>query len=185
MTGGELCGRRLRVPPRGVRPTADRVRESLFMVLRARLPGARVLDLCAGSGALGIEALSRGAAHCVFVEAEPGVAQVARANLADLGLTARSEVLVAPAERLLRRFAASAAAFDLVLLDPPYSAPAAPFVRGLLAPGILAPGGLIVWEHDRRTAVPPDERLRVVDERRTGDTVVTLIEVAGSPDSAP
>jgi 16S rRNA (guanine966-N2)-methyltransferase len=180
VTGGELRGRRLLVPPRGVRPTADRVRESLFMVLRERLPGARVLDLCAGSGALGIEALSRGAEHCVFVEAEPHVAAIARKNLAMLGLEARSEVRVAPAGPALARFAASGAAFDLVLFDPPYAAPAAPLVAALAAAGILAPNGLIAWEHDRRTPVPADDRIEIADERRYGDTVVTLFVAAAA-----
>ncbi len=175
VTGGELAGRRLKVPARDVRPTADRVRESVFMVLTPRLPGARVLDLYAGSGALGIEALSRGAEHCLFVEGQRAAAQVLEANLEALGLIARSAIAVAPVERWLARPPAGRSAFDLVLVDPPYDAPAIGDVLGAIAAqGLIAPGGVLVWEHDRRAPPPPAAYVRL-DERRYGDTAVTLL----------
>ncbi len=180
VTGGELRGRRLKVPARGVRPTADRVRESLFMVLTALLPEARVLDLFAGSGALGIEALSRGAAHCLFVEIDPTAARILAANLAALGLSARSEIGVGPAQAWLQRLARAGRHFDLVLVDPPYAEAAWPYLRDLRRLGILAPGGLIAWEHDVRTAAPADMGFVAVDERRYGDTVVTLLSLPAS-----
>ena len=185
VTGGELRGRRLRVPAGGVRPTADRVRESLFMVLAPQLPGARVLDLFAGSGALGIEALSRGAARCVFIEASAGAAAVLGANLEALGLRARSVVGVGPAGRWMAGLARRGEAFDLVLLDPPYRAAGVAFLLGdLVRRRLLAAGGLIAWEHDRRAAEPPPE-VEPVGERRYGDTVVTLLAAAPPPPPAP
>lgn len=176
VTGGELRGRRLDVPGGGVRPTADRVRESLFMVLTPRLGGARVLDLFAGSGALGIEALSRGAASCVFIEANARVAAVLRSNLAALGLEERSGTHVRPAEGWIPEAARAGLRFDLVLLDPPYRAGGVAAILGDLA-GLVAPGGLIAWEHDRRAGILPPG-LEPVDERRYGDTEVTLLRRA-------
>ncbi len=178
MTGGEFRGRRLKVPGSGVRPTADRVRESLFMILSSRLPGARVLDLFAGSGALGIEALSRGAASGVFVEASPRVAAVLRSNLAALGLGGRSEVSVERAERWLDEAEGERGSFGVIFLDPPYRAVG---VEGILAGSspLLAPGGIIVWEHDRRAGGSGAAGLEPMDERRYGDTLVELLTPVG------
>jgi 16S rRNA (guanine(966)-N(2))-methyltransferase RsmD len=179
VTGGEIVGRRLKAPARGVRPTADRVRESVFMILTSRLPGARVLDLYAGSGALGIEALSRGAMHCLFVEEWPEAARVLQANLETLALADRATVAIAPVERWLARAASGHRPFDLVLVDPPYDAPGIGDVLGAIAKqGLIAPGGVLVWEHDRR-APPPPAGFNAIDERRYGDTVVTFL----APDS--
>lgn len=118
--GGEFGGRRLGFPDqRGLRPTADRVRETLFNWLNPYLPGARVLDLFAGSGALGLEALSRGAAQVLLVEQGRAVAQKLRENVALLGAEDRAEVRQQDARRLLA--AVSERPFDIVFLDPPYA----------------------------------------------------------------
>jgi 16S rRNA (guanine966-N2)-methyltransferase len=178
VTGGELRSRRLKVPP-DARPTADRVRESLFMILTPRLPGTRVLDLYAGSGALGIEALSRGAASCVFVEASSRAARVLEANLAALGLTAQGAVRVERVERWLAGAGRRGEIFDLILLDPPYEATGVDrILADLVQFRLVAPGGLIAWEHDRRAKDRPAD-LELVDERRYGDTEVTLLRPAG------
>jgi 16S rRNA (guanine966-N2)-methyltransferase len=114
--GGVAGGRQIAVPPTGTRPTADRVREALFSALEARdaLEDAEVLDLFAGSGALGIEALSRGAASCVFVEQDRAALDALRSNLQQLGLSAE----VRPTS--VMALGPAAAAFDVILMDPPY-----------------------------------------------------------------
>lgn len=179
VTGGELAGRRLKAPARGVRPTADRVRESVFMILTSRLPGARVLDLYAGSGALGMEALSRGAEHCLFVEERPEAARILQANLDALALTGRATVAILPVERWLARAGSGHRPFDLVLVDPPYDAPGIGDVLAAIAQqGLIAPGGVLVWEHDRRSP-PAPAGFDPIDERRYGDTAVTFL----APDS--
>ena len=163
------------MPPRGTRPTTDRVRESLFNVLAARmdLHGASVLDLYAGSGALGLEALSRGAAEVVLVENGPRVLPVLRANVAAVGLpgarvigAAVSSVVTGPAP----------AAFDLVLADPPYAV-GVPQVLGVLQAlvdgGWLAPGAVVVVERSSREE--PWEwptPLTGVRDRRYGEAVL-------------
>lgn len=168
--GGTLRGRPLRAP-RGdrTRPTADRVRESVFDLLGPLAPGARVLDLFAGSGALGIEALSRGASHATFVEKRRDALRTLRANLDSLGLSGRSEVL--PGD-VMRSSIWSAEPFDLVLADPPYTAAADDVVRRV-GP-ILAPGGVFVLECSSRTSVPTSETLAVWKSRRYGETQITL-----------
>src|SRR5215213_6124095 len=116
---GRWGGRRLQAPPgEATRPTSDRVREALFSVLGERVTGARVLDLFAGSGALGIEALSRGAAEATFVDAAPAALKALRANLEALG--ADAEIRRQDALRFLAGASAAARQYDLVLLDPPY-----------------------------------------------------------------
>jgi 16S rRNA (guanine966-N2)-methyltransferase len=172
---GLAGGRRLVVPPRGTRPTSDRVREALFSALEndPGLHGAAVLDLCAGSGALGLEALSRGAAHALFVESDRRTASVLRRNIADLGLPG-AVVRVAPAAAVVA--GPADAAFDVVLVDPPYDVPAAEVAGWLAAAeahGWLADDATVVVERSgREGAFPWPEGLRGVRERRYGDTTL-------------
>lgn len=170
---GRFGGRRLRVPAAGVRPTSDRVREALFASL-GKLEGARVLDLFAGSGALGIEALSRGAALAVFAERSAPAAATLRDNLASLEAEALGRVLRGEAVAVLRRLAGAGERFDLVFLDPPWSDPEEPArtLRALSTSGILAAGAVVVVETGRGQELPALGGLRVVDERRYGDTVL-------------
>jgi pantetheine-phosphate adenylyltransferase len=174
VTGGALAGRRLRVPAtRGVRPTADRVREALFARL-AGWDGARVLDLYAGSGSLGIEALSRGASYAVFVEGSAAVIATLRANLAALGLEPRARVVRGDVRRAIARLAREGERFDLVLVDPPYaSGEAARALAALAGAGILTPGATLVVESSRRGELAAPPGLVVLDERRYGDTRIT------------
>ncbi|HSJ95609.1 MAG TPA: pantetheine-phosphate adenylyltransferase [Myxococcota bacterium] len=179
---GRFGGRRLRVPAAGVRPTSDRVREALFASLGA-LEEARVLDLFAGSGALGIEALSRGAAAAVFAERSARAAAVVRANLASLGAQVEGRVLRGDAVAVVRRLARAGERFDLALLDPPWADPAEPgrTLRALATSGILAPGATLVVETARGRTLPEIEGLVLVDERRYGDTVIRRLARAGDP----
>jgi 16S rRNA (guanine966-N2)-methyltransferase len=146
VVAGELGGRRLGVPPgRGTRPTADRVREALFSML-GDVAGLHVLDLFAGSGALGIEALSRGAASATFVESDARAAAVIRANLDELGT--EGQVIRQDALAFL---GSSPGPFDLVFADPPYDS--APLLAKPLAerlPGVLSEAARIVTESDKR-----------------------------------
>ncbi len=180
VTGGRLRGRRLRAPRgAGVRPSADRVREALFARL-GELERARVLDLFAGSGALGIEALSRGAREAAFVERSTRVLAVLRANLEALELTPLARVLAGEASAVVRRLARAGAAFDVVLLDPPYASPdAVRALRALVDSGILAPGARVVLETSRRSELPEVPGLVRIDERRYGDTLVLRFAPAG------
>ena len=171
---GSLGGRRLAVPPgREVRPTSDRVREALFSTL-GPLDGARVLYLFAGSGALAIEALSRGADSAVLVERDARAAATIRANLHALGLTEpRATLVVRPAAAMLSTALTRGDAYDLVFLDPPYRQ--APDLGADLATSLeplLAPGARVVTESDRRA--PLDLPLPVVHERRYGDTLIRI-----------
>jgi 16S rRNA (guanine966-N2)-methyltransferase len=166
---GSYRGRRL-TAPRGTdtRPTSDRVRESLFAIL-GPLDGMGVLDLFAGSGALGIEALSRGAAGAVFVERAPAALKVLRANLATLGL--EQEVHSGDARTFARKARAAGETYDLVFLDPPYRE-AGPLASELDVAALLAPGGRIVVESDRRAPLEID--LPMTFERRYGDTLIRI-----------
>jgi 16S rRNA (guanine966-N2)-methyltransferase len=169
---GRWGGRRLQAPPgEATRPTSDRVREALFSVLGDRVDGARVLDLFAGSGALGIEALSRGAAHATFVDSAPAAIRSLTANLSALG--ADAEVRRADARRFLGAASANGRHYDLVFLDPPYRL--AGRLGGELAaalPAVLAPGAVVVTESDRRA--PLELELELIDERRYGDTLIRI-----------
>jgi len=178
VVAGRLRGRRLAAPPgRATRPTSDRVREALFALL-GPLDGERVLDLFAGSGALGIEALSRGAAHATLVEQAPAAARTIRSNLDALGLGPEAaELRRADAHAFLRGARADARQYDLVFLDPPYRQ-AAELGRALspALAGVLAPGARVVSESDRRA--PLDLDLPLTDERRYGDTLIRIHEPA-------
>jgi 16S rRNA (guanine966-N2)-methyltransferase len=172
VTGGSLSGRRFRVPQGDVRPTSDRVRESLFGRL-GDLDGARVLDLYAGSGALGIEAISRGATEVTFVEQDARTLGVLRANLAELGIDSIASVVAGDVPAAVRRLGRAKERFDLVLIDPPYASeePLRAF-EALVDTAVLSPGAMVVLERDRRHPSPGVEGLSALDERRYGDTVV-------------
>lgn len=157
IVAGRAGGRSLRVPPKGTRPTSDRVREAMFSRLEhyGVVDGARVLDLFAGSGALGLEAASRGAAAVVLVDAARAAADVCRANAAATGLADVVTVVADRAERVVAH--PPAAPWDLVLLDPPYDVPGVTvdaLLEALAVDGALAPGAVVVVERSRRTAPP-------------------------------
>lgn len=179
MTGGILGGRRLVAPAgRGVRPTTDRVRESIFGRLGG-LEGACVLDLYAGTGAMGIEALSRGAASVVFVERARDALDALRRNLSALGVASRVRVVVRDAAAAVADLGRAGERFDLVLVDPPYETDEADrALRALVRAGVLADGALVVVERSRRHPLPPVPGLAVEDERRYGDTIVSRLAAA-------
>jgi 16S rRNA (guanine966-N2)-methyltransferase len=175
IVAGTAGGRRLKVPASGVRPTGDRAREALFNSLGSLLDldGARVLDLYAGSGALGLEALSRGAAEVLFVESSPKVLPVLRANLAAVGLPGGRVVAGSVPTVVAGR---PPGAFDLVVADPPYSTPVEEVLgvlRGLVGGEWLAPRAVVVVERPSREAPfewpTPLEPLR---DRRYGEALL-------------
>jgi 16S rRNA (guanine966-N2)-methyltransferase len=166
---GAYKGRRLKTP-RGARPTADRVREALFSILGDRVDGARVLDLFAGSGALGIEALSRGAAEATFVDADADASRTIATNLEGATTVTRD------ARAFLRTARADGRQYDLVFLDPPYRlGPRLGRELSEHVAAVLAPGGTAISESDRRAPLDlPD--LALADERRYGDTLIRFHE---------
>jgi 16S rRNA (guanine966-N2)-methyltransferase len=160
---------------RATRPITDRVKETLFGILGERVIDANVLDLYAGSGAIGIEALSRGAAHATFVERGRGAVDAIRDNLARTHLADAAELRSGDVGRFLAGTDAEAR-YDLVVLDPPYDEDAilAPLER--LVP-LLTPGATVVVKHFWRTSVPTPDGLRPWRERRFGETTLTFLEV--------
>ena len=169
---GTHRGRRLLSPQwTGLRPTSDRLRETLFDVLGARVEGARVLDGCAGTGAVGIEALSRGADHVVFVERDPRAVALIRRNVTQCGLRERCTIRRASLPAALRR--PPDAPFDLVLLDPPYGAPDIGAILTAAATH-LDPQGLLVLERARREPSLEDPALTSFRLVRAGDSVLDL-----------
>ncbi|MHB8779903.1 MAG: 16S rRNA (guanine(966)-N(2))-methyltransferase RsmD [Candidatus Geothermincolia bacterium] len=179
--GGEARGRHLAAPRgRRTRPTADRVREALFNVLARSVPGARVLDLYAGSGALGIEALSRGAREAVFVESDPAVARVLRKNLDDLQMASRGRLVVMDTRVYLRKHSPEDARFDLIFADPPYTMNAdfyQELLEAIAASGATSAGGRLILEHPAADFTIRIPRELVKEQlRRYGDTAVTILK---------
>jgi len=190
---GRAAGRRLLAPGPGTRPLGDRVKETLFAILEPELPGARVLDLFAGSGAGGIEALSRGAAQVVFVERDPGAVRTIEENLrrcdlgGEAGIVRRAEVRAYLADQ-----AAADGPFDLVLVDPPYAEPdlllevLARLGEGGRGGSLLRPGARVVakyfWRHR-----PPDAvgLLRSERTRRFGESALTFYRRAPDGEEGP
>jgi 16S rRNA (guanine(966)-N(2))-methyltransferase RsmD len=179
---GALKGRRL-VTPRGstTRPTADQVRIALMDTLMPRLPGARVLDLFAGAGGVGLEALSRGAAHATFVERDARALAALRDNVATLGVAAQVRVEGRDVRAALDRLARDGAVFEVVFLDPPYDVPlVVPTLERLGALPLVTAEGIVVAQH--MTKQPPPEaigRLRVSRTRRFGETTLTFFRADG------
>jgi len=178
VVSGELRGRRLLAAPgRETRPTSDRARAGLFDWLGPRVAGARVLDLFAGTGALGIEALSRGAREAVFVERSRGALRALRRNLDALALGARARVVERDLARGLGPLAAADERFDLVLADPPYEGG---WVERLIScaglPGLLEPDAVVITERSARAASAPDGALRLRATKRYGETAFDWYE---------
>jgi 16S rRNA (guanine966-N2)-methyltransferase len=175
IVAGAAGGRRLQVPPRGTRPTSDRVREALFSSLEVvvDLDGARVLDLYAGSGALGLEALSRGASHALFVESDRRAVDVLRRNAGHVGL---------PGAHVVQRTVEGAVAesppepYDVVFADPPYAVTddeLAKVLLGLSGNGWMAPDAVVIVERASRSAEPTWPRdLESLRSKRYGDTAL-------------
>ncbi|MGE3066428.1 MAG: 16S rRNA (guanine(966)-N(2))-methyltransferase RsmD [Hyphomicrobiaceae bacterium] len=188
VVGGQLRGRALVAPPGdATRPTSDRVREAVFNILAHGIPdftieGARVLDLFAGTGALGLEALSRGAAFCVFVEEAAEARGAIRANIETLGLTGATRIFRRDATMLGP--AANRGAAHLVFADPPYG-------RGLgeralaaaAAGGWLMPGAIAVLEERKGTALQIPSGFTLLDQRDWGDTDVAFLRYKGAADA--
>lgn len=154
---GLYKGRVLQAPTwDGLRPTSDRLRETLFNVLSSRIRDARVVDVYAGTGAVGIEALSRGATHVTFVESDRRAQALIEANLARCGIADCYAIIRAPAGRAFEtiRRTPSFTPFDIVLLDPPYDHPAEQALTGVES--IVAPSGVVVLEHAKRMPVPTE-----------------------------
>jgi 16S rRNA (guanine966-N2)-methyltransferase len=174
---GEARGRRLKVPvDDSIRPTADRTKETLFQMIDREIQEARVLDLFAGTGNLGIEALSRGARQVLFVDKASGAVAIIKENLSLVDFHRRSEVWQEDVFSALIRLKRIGRQFDLVFSDPPYDRQLTERPLHLLAHGnLVEEAGLVVVEHHRKDRLP--ERagtLRRSDERRFGDTVLTF-----------
>lgn len=190
--GGRLKGRRLvSVPGNRVRPTSDRLRETIFNIIRAHVPESRVLDLFAGTGALGMEALSRGAVAAVFVEKSRSVAEVIKKNITTCEMGGCATVQILDAAR--RPPLSGEGLFDLVFVDPPYK-------KGFISPALavlarhclLAEGCLLVAEHGADETVGDlPAGYRIYDQRRYGKTGLTFMiheakeETASSPEDSP
>jgi len=175
---GSLKGRRLKPPTwEGLRPTSDKLRETLFNILAPRMAGARVLDGYAGTGAVGIEARSRGAEAVTFVERDRRAQSLIAENVAHCGIENGYAIIRASVGRALADLRAAGALFDIVLLDPPYEEPIDD-VLAVLA-DVLAPAGIAVVEHARRRPTPPRAG-RLVQSREviSGDSALTFYALA-------
>lgn len=183
--GGNWGGRRLLGPPRGAetRPTTDRVREAVFSALGARVDGARVLDLFAGTGAMGIEALSRGAAHADFVEIDRGLCQTIQTNLETL--EAPRSLWSIHRRDVRRALKALKGPWDLVFIDPPYGhLLEREALAGLAEGDLVRPGGTVVVEHaSRETLALPSSasRFELVDARAYGDSTISTVRRMDEP----
>jgi 16S rRNA (guanine966-N2)-methyltransferase len=174
ITGGALGSRKLKSPKgMNVRPTPGRVKESLFSILVHRIEGARVLDLFAGTGAIGFEAASRGAARVVSVEAHRETAHAIEEAAKDLDIADRLTVVAAPAERALYRVEGP---FDIVYLDPPYANDVPlQLLRLLLERNLLADDALVIYEHGAKTILPDIPGYRSTREEVYGDVALAFL----------
>jgi 16S rRNA (guanine966-N2)-methyltransferase len=181
---GKFRSRRLKGPGAlRIRPTGDRLRETLFNVLGPTVKDSLFFDLYAGTGAIGIEAISRGAREVIFVESNPRAARLIRENLAALGIRNGAEILEAGAQRALDRLAARHLLADFVFLDPPYSAPDeyTETLEFLDASHLVAPEGMVIAEHERKLELPDRwvrlERTRLLEQ---GDAALSFYRLAAA-----
>lgn len=174
---GQFKGRNLKSPPSmQVRPTSDRLRETLFNVIAARVPDARFLDLCAGSGAVGIEALSRGAAHATFVDRSRRSCQLIEANLALCHVPDdQRDIYCSETSEFLRQTANTADTWDIIFFDPPYKQDYLPTLEILGSSKLLNESGMLIVEHHHKTELPDTiGRLRRTRVLKQGDSSLSF-----------
>ena len=174
---GDYKGRRLKQPDGlAIRPTSDRLRETVFNILNPMIADARFADLCAGTGAIGIEALSRGAAEVTFVEQSARAVAMIRDNLAHCGISEDVQLIRRPVIAALGQLAAAGRQFDLIYFDPPYDSPLYQQVLTLVGDSeLLVEGGVMMVEHRRSLLLQPDyDRLRPYREISQGETRLTF-----------
>lgn len=175
IVAGKFRGRRLK-PPKGtdIRPTADRVREALFSIIARQLPEACVLDLYAGTGALGLEALSRGAAQAVFVDRNPEAVQLIRSNIELCGAGVLARLMPGKVDEILRILATEGATFELIFMDPPYGKGYIEKTLACLAP-VAVTESLVIAEHSTKD-IPPGQcgEWQRAEVRRYGDTMISF-----------
>ena len=180
IVSGKYRGRLLRaVRGQDVRPTSDRLRETLFNILAPNVVGSRFLDLCAGSGAVGIEALSRGAAHATFVEQSRSACSVIRENLSSLSIEAEATVLCRDAAQAIRSLGGRGDQFDIIFFDPPYSSGIYSQTLNMIEKNqVAADGGLVVVEHRAKTPPGTDfGGLKMYRELKQGESALTFYAV--------
>lgn len=171
---GTARGRRIEAPEgRNTRPTLDRVRENLFNILQMNIRGSRVLDLFAGSGALSIEALSRGAESATLVDSDRNAIRIQKKNLENLGFTGQAEVLLCDWKQAVRELVREGRIFDIIFLDPPYRMTILDEVFNAIE-GLMAEDGLVVLEHEARAEVSAGEAFEETDRRQWGYCGVTF-----------
>jgi len=173
VTGGIGKGRKLKVPAGSrVRPTSDKVKQALFNILGQKVEGALFLDLFAGIGGIGIEALSRGAGRVVFVDDSRDSLKIIKKNVEQTAFTERAQVVASKAETFLKK---TSEQFDIVFLDPPYSLALEPLLNGLAESGILKPDSVVIAEHFKKQPAPVQAgKLTLYREARYGDTFLAF-----------
>jgi len=173
ITGGTGRGRKLKVPSGSrVRPTSDKVKQALFNILGESVRHARILDLYAGTGGVGIEALSRGAASVSFVDVAGESLKVIRLNIDQAGLSGRARLVASKAEAYLAR---TEEQFDIIFLDPPYAVEQGPLLELISASRVLLDGSVVVFEHFKKQTSPGQAgRLALYREAQYGDTVLAF-----------
>jgi 16S rRNA (guanine966-N2)-methyltransferase len=175
VTGGTGRGRRLKAPAGSrVRPTSDKVKQALFNILGERIAGASFLDLFAGAGGIGIEALSRGAGRVVFVDASRASLTVVKHNIEQTGFEELSQAVLSKVESFLRKPSGS---YDIVFLDPPYADELKPLLELIAGAGILKPDSIVIAEHFKKQSSPASAGgLTLYREAKYGDTVLAFYE---------
>lgn len=163
-----------------LRPTSDRVREAIFDILQDRVQGKKVLDLFAGTGALGIEALSRGAERAIFVEYNPHILRVLRRNITECHLEKKSEVLPCDVGKGMRILSSRGEVFDLIFIDPPYTLGLVKgTLKGLSQNALLAPKGLIIAEHSLKEDLSAPIPWELIERRQYGTTSISFWRFSG------